>query len=130
MSGTFLGIDHVQIAVPVGEAGRCREFYVDLLGLEPIERPLTSMRSFLWVRAGRQEIHFREDPDFRATSFAHPGFLVSDSAVLAACLSDAGYEVRIGDAVGPNRFHTRDPFGNRLEFIGSPSLDRLETEEL
>ncbi len=111
-------IDHVQLAVPVGSEQACRDFYVGVLGLAEIPRPVEGAgRAILWVRVGGQEMHFRPDPDFAAGAFAHPGFLVSDVDGLAERLTAAGYEVSRQQSVGPGRFHTRDPFGNRLEFL-------------
>jgi predicted enzyme related to lactoylglutathione lyase len=44
--------------------------------------------------------------------------LVTDLDALQARLADAGYDcVRSdGEIPGVERFHTRDPFGNRIEF--------------
>jgi len=121
MNGTnaaVVGIDHVQIAVPVDGEEAARAFYLETLGFIEIPRPASGAgRSFLWVAAGGQQVHFRPDPDFRAGQFAHPGFLVGDLAALAGRLRAAGHEVSTGQSVGPGRFHVRDPFGNRLEFI-------------
>jgi catechol 2,3-dioxygenase-like lactoylglutathione lyase family enzyme len=122
MSDSILGIDHVQIAVPADSESAARAFYLDLLGFREIARPLTGVgRSFLWVAAGDQQMHFRPDPEFRPAQFAHPGFLVRDLADLAARLEAAGHTVTSEQSVGPGRFHVRDPFGNRLEFIESPT---------
>lgn len=116
----IVGIDHVQICVPVGRDADCRAFYVDVLGLTEVPRPVTgAARSILWVRAGRQEIHFRPDPDFVAARLAHPGLLVEDLDVLVQRIEAAGFVVDREQSIGPGRFHTRDPFGNRLEFIQS-----------
>ena len=113
-----LGIDHLQIAIPPNSEQACREFYLGVLGLAEISRPhATAGRSFLWVKVGEQQVHFRPDPDFKPALYAHPGFLVVDVEALAAHLAKAGYEVVRADAVDSRRFHTRDPFGNRLEFI-------------
>ena len=117
-TAAVIGIDHVQIAVPTGAEKLCRDFYLALLGFSEIERPKKGEgRSFLWVRAGAQQVHFREDAEFRPARLAHPGFLVGDADALAAKLVQAGVEVNRADAVGPGRFHIRDPFGNRIEFI-------------
>ena len=117
-----VGIDHVQLAVPVGVEEVCRDFYVGVLGFAEIARPVRGAgRSVLWVAAGGQQVHFRPDPDFRPARFAHPGFLVADLAALAARLEAAGYRTATDQAVGPGRFHVRDPFGNRLEFIEASS---------
>jgi hypothetical protein len=71
------------------------------------------------VSVGEQEVHFRPDAAFAASRFAHPGFLVVNAEALATALIKAGFEVSRDDAVASGRFHTRDPFGNRLEFIES-----------
>jgi hypothetical protein len=65
--------------------------------------------------------HFRCGADFRPAALAHPGFLVSDIDGLATRLTAAGYEVTRADSVAEGRFHVRDPFGNRLEFIEAKS---------
>jgi catechol 2,3-dioxygenase-like lactoylglutathione lyase family enzyme len=117
-TGFVVGIDHVQIAVPANSEKACRDFYLGVLGLVEIDRPRGGAgRSFLWARLGSQQLHFRPDPDFKAARFAHPGLLVVDVEALAAHLARAGYEVVRDEAVDANRFHVRDPFGNRLEFI-------------
>jgi catechol 2,3-dioxygenase-like lactoylglutathione lyase family enzyme len=119
---SVIGIDHVQIAVPPGSEAECRRFYLDVLGFAEIARPAaTAGRSFLWVKAGDQQVHFRADPDHRAAKLAHPGFLVADAEAYARRLADAGCEVVRADAINENRFHIRDPFGNRLEFIDANS---------
>lgn len=118
VAGQVLGIDHVQIAVPPGGEHDCRIFYLQALGLREIERPKTGEgRSFLWARAGLSELHFRVDPEFKPATFAHPGLVVDDAEAFAAHLESVGWEVVRGEAVKPGRFHVRDPFGNRLEFI-------------
>jgi catechol 2,3-dioxygenase-like lactoylglutathione lyase family enzyme len=118
LAGHVVGIDHVQIAVPLDSEPACRSFYLGLLGLKEIERPRSGEgRSFLWVKVGDQEVHFRPDAEFRPARFAHPGFLVSDGKALAKKLAAAGYEVSRADAARSGRFHVRDPFGNRLEFV-------------
>lgn len=116
---TLLAIDHIQIEVPEGGEAAARAFYVDLLGLEEMPRPRTGAgRSFLWVKLGDQQIHFRCGADFRPATLAHPGILVDDIDGLAERLSEAGHAITRADAVGEGRFHLRDPFGNRLEFVG------------
>lgn len=114
----IVGIDHIQIEVPEQAEAACRAFYVDLLGLEEISRLREAAgRSFLWVRLGGQQIHFRCGADFHPAKLAHPGLLVSDLDALAERLTSAGYDVTRANAVAEGRFHCRDPFGNRLEFI-------------
>jgi catechol 2,3-dioxygenase-like lactoylglutathione lyase family enzyme len=114
----FVGIEHIQLAVPPDGEPACRKFYLDVLGLPEIPHPMTAAgRSFLWVQLGAQQVHFRPDPEFRAAKFAHPGILVHGVDALAARLTAAGHAVTTEQSIGPHRFHVRDPFGNRLEFI-------------
>ena len=121
----FSGFDHVQLTVPEGVEAACRDFYVGLLGLAEIERPEAARRrSVLWVDLGGQGRHFRSRPEFRPSPFAHPAILVRGLEALAARLRTAGYDVTTEQSIGPGRFHVRDPFGNRLEFIEAESPDR------
>ena len=113
-------IDHIQIAVPEGQEQAFRDFYLGVLGLREIPRPERGAgRSFHWASVGEQEIHFRPDAQFTPSRFAHPGLLVGNAEALATALTKAGFEVSRDEAVASGRFHTRDPFGNRLEFIES-----------
>jgi catechol 2,3-dioxygenase-like lactoylglutathione lyase family enzyme len=115
---TVVGIEHIQLAVPPGGEDACRAFYLEVLGLPEIPHPMTAAgRSFLWVQLGAQQVHFRPDPDFKAAQFAHPGILVRGVDALAARLKAAGYAVTTEQSIAADRFHVRDPFGNRLEFI-------------
>jgi len=114
----FAGIDHVQLTVPEGAETACRAFYLGLVGLREIERPEAARRrSLLWVDLGGQELHLRPDPEFRPSAFAHPAIRVRGLDALGARLRAAGYAVTAEQSIGPGRFHVRDPFGNRLEFI-------------
>ena len=89
-----------------------------VLGLPEIPHPMTAPgRSFLWVQLGAQQVHFRPDPEFKAAKFVHPGILVRGVDALAARLTTAGYAVTTEQSIAARRFHVRDPFGNRLEFI-------------
>jgi catechol 2,3-dioxygenase-like lactoylglutathione lyase family enzyme len=111
------GIDHVQVAAPVGSEDDARVFYGDLLGLPELPKPAElAARGGCWFRAGAQEFHVGVEDRFLAAEKAHPGLVADDLDALAARLQDAGYEVVYDDAIpGVRRFHVRDPFGNRLE---------------
>ncbi|MBR7836712.1 glyoxalase, partial [Actinospica durhamensis] len=64
------------------------------------------------------QVHLGVEADFRAALKAHPGFEVEGLAELAGVLAAHGYPVTWSDEVpGQERFHTSDPFGNRLEFL-------------
>lgn len=115
---SFIGIEHIQLAAPPDGEEACRSFYLGVLGLSEVPRPVTGAgRSFLWVQLGAHQIHFRPDPEFKAAKFAHPGILVRGVEALVARLKAAGFAVTTEQSIAADRFHVRDPFGNRLEFI-------------
>ena len=115
------GIDHVQLAMPVGQEGAARRFYGELLGLVEVDKPpRLAARGGCWFvdRAGAIHLHLGVDPDFRPAAKAHPAFVVRDLELLRRRLEEAGREVVEDDAIaGVRRFYTADPFGNRLEFV-------------
>ena len=115
---TVTGIDHVQVAAPAGCEARARAFYGGLLGLEELPKPAElAARGGCWFRAGGQELHVGVADPFVPARKAHPGLVATDLDELAARLRAAGVAVTDDDAIpGAKRFHTEDPFGNRLEF--------------
>ena len=61
-------------------------------------------------------------PGFSAYARLHPGLLVDGLRKLAARLESTGCPVTWdADFPGYDRFHSADPFGNRLEFLESES---------
>jgi catechol 2,3-dioxygenase-like lactoylglutathione lyase family enzyme len=113
------GLHHVQLAIPVGEEAACRQFWGELLGLTELEKPpLLAPRGGCWFTGGGLEVHLGVEANFSPARKAHPGILVSGLAELAARLEAAGLTVTWDDALnGYDRFHSHDPFGNRLEFL-------------
>ncbi|WP_437670429.1 VOC family protein [Sorangium sp. So ce131] len=124
MPFSLVCIDHVQLAMPPGQEPRAVAFYRDVLGMEhvPKPEPLAS-RGGAWFRAGAVTVHLGVEADFRPARKAHPGITVAGIDDLAAALVAAGHAVRWSDELPDvRRFHTDDPFGNRLELIdaGAP----------
>lgn len=115
----ILAIDHVQLAMPPQQEDRAREYYRDLLGLQEVPKPeALAPRGGCWFQSGRVAVHLGVQEDFVPAKKAHPAFIVSDLDALKERLESAGYEVIVDTSVpGVKRFHTADPFGNRLEFI-------------
>ena len=119
------GIDHVQIAAPAGCEGDARHFFGDLLGLPELEKPpLLAVRGGCWFQAGTHELHIGvADPFVHPAAKAHPAFRLSSEADLravAARLEAAGSAIvwaEPAEIPGVERFHTTDPWGNRLEFV-------------
>ena len=118
----WLGIDHVQVAIPVGGEDAARAFYVDVLGMVEVPKPpVMAARGGAWFRAGPIEIHVGADPDFTPARTAHPALLVVD---LHEVIERARLDARWSDEIeGSVRCHVDDPFGNRIELIESRPLD-------
>jgi catechol 2,3-dioxygenase-like lactoylglutathione lyase family enzyme len=112
----WLGIDHVQLAIPVGGEAVARAFYVDLLGMTEVPKPpLLAVRGGAWFRAGAVELHVGTEVDFVPARKAHPALLVDD---LPGFVAETGLAARWSDEIaGTVRCHVDDPFGNRIELI-------------
>jgi catechol 2,3-dioxygenase-like lactoylglutathione lyase family enzyme len=113
-----VAIDHVQLAIPVGEEDRARAFYGDLLGLAEVPKPAElAGRGGAWFERGDVKVHIGVETDFRAARKAHVAFKVDEVRTLAEAARAAGYEVKDDDPIpGVERIFVFDPFGNRLEF--------------
>jgi catechol 2,3-dioxygenase-like lactoylglutathione lyase family enzyme len=113
------GLDHVQIAMPRGAEGAARAFYAELLGMTELPKPpVLATRGGCWFTSGAAVLHLGVEEPFSPARKAHPAFRAEDIGALQATLTAAGYAcVRSdGEVPGVRRFHTRDPFGNRVEF--------------
>ncbi|MCH7230213.1 glyoxalase [Glycomyces sp. L485] len=115
------GLHHVQIPVPPGSEDRCRAFYVDVLGMTEVEKPPElAKRGGLWLRTDGLEIHLGIEEGCSPSKKAHPGILAAGLDALAERLEQSGHAVEWDeDFIGFRRFHTRDPLGNRLEFMAA-----------
>jgi len=115
----ILGLDHVQVAIPAGGEDAARTFYGSLLGMTELAKPaVLAGRGGCWFSAGSAVLHLGVEEPFSPARKAHPAFLVSQLDAVQDRLAAAGYEcVRADREIpGVRRFHTFDPFGNRIEF--------------
>ncbi len=116
----ILGIHHVQLTVPSELIDTARTFFCQILGLSEIEKPNPlKQRGGFWLRVGTQELHISpEDGINRSATKAHLAFEVTELETVRQVLEQAGCDVFDGTTI-PNcrRLETRDPFGNRLEFL-------------
>jgi len=114
-----LGLDHVQVSIPPGGEQRAREFYGAVLGLREVPRPASlAARPGLWFECPGASLHIGVESDFRPARKAHPAFVVADLDACRAALERAGAATRAAEKVpGFARFHTEDPFGNRIELM-------------
>jgi len=112
-------IDHIQLAMPVGEEQRAREFYEGLLGIPEVPKPPNlAKRGGCWFEAGPLKVHLGVETDFRPARKAHPAFLTEDLPALTARLTAAGFTPKTDEPLeGYDRIYVDDPFGNRIELM-------------
>lgn len=115
----WLRVHHVQLAVPLDSEQECRAFWGGVLGMrEVVKPPVLATRGGCWFRGGAVEVHLGVEDPFTPAAKAHPGLLVEALPLLAERLERAGYPLTWSDELpGHDRFHSADPFGNRLEFL-------------
>jgi len=122
----IVGLDHVTIQIDDGEDALrdALHFYVDILGLEPLDRPANTDngRPGAWLRCGpHQQLHIITGAGATAenrVSRRHPAFRVANLERLRERLVAAGAEIIAGSRFpDQERFFVRDCFGNRLEFV-------------
>ncbi len=115
----IVGLHHAQVTAPRGSEAQARAFYGETLGLAEIVKPAAlAGRGGVWFQCGDQQLHIGVEDDFQPQRKAHPAFRVTDLAAARARLEAAGAPIAEDVALpGLARFETRDPFGNRLEFI-------------
>jgi catechol 2,3-dioxygenase-like lactoylglutathione lyase family enzyme len=118
------GLQHAQVNVPLIEETAARHFYGEIVGMEELARPQSladAGRHGVWYRCGEQEFHVFFNPSAAfdaAASSQHPALLVDDLTALQKRLEDTGYEIEAAIPIkGRARFFTRDPGGNRIEFL-------------
>jgi catechol 2,3-dioxygenase-like lactoylglutathione lyase family enzyme len=121
MDHPFTSIDHVQLAMPVGEEERARAFYKALLGMEEIPKPPElARRGGCWFQSGSVQIHLGVELEFRPARKAHPAVRCHDYDALISRLRSAGVVITEDSSIpGVRRCHIADPFDNRIELISS-----------
>jgi catechol 2,3-dioxygenase-like lactoylglutathione lyase family enzyme len=116
-----LGIDHVQLAAPPGSEPEARRFFGEVLGLPEIEKPVgLRTRGGVWFTAGAQQLHIGIQEPFSPAVKAHPALRVTPGELdaLAERLASSGAPVDWDEAIPEvRRFHTQDPWGNRIELL-------------
>ncbi len=120
----IVDLHHAQITIPSGADNIGRQFYCQVMGLQEIEKPDSlRYRGGFWLRVGNKDVHVGvEDDVVRRSTKAHLAYLVNDLAGWRDHLEDHGLVINESIPIpGFNRFESRDPFGNRLEFIEKKS---------
>jgi hypothetical protein len=84
--------------------------------------PALAERGGAWFRLDEIQLHLGVENAFHPARKAHPGLGWDDIEGLAAQMTAAKFPVEWDSSIkGRRRFHTADPFGNRLEFLEDPS---------
>ena len=120
-------IDHV--AIDITEVARAKAFYGGLLGLKEIPRPVSFTFGGAWYQIGHDVLHLVSRPEQIPPAPHHFCLWVADVHAVATVIAGAGCEV-IWDTKfkipGIDRFFTRDPDGNRVEFQGADEESEAE----
>ena len=80
-------------------------------------------RGGAWFASGEVQLHLGVEADFRPARKAHPALRCEDLAGLCARLAQAGCSVSPPATFedGVAHAYVDDPFGNRLELLGTPT---------
>ena len=71
-------------------------------------------------KAAKSKIHLGIEKEFRPAKKAHPALRCHDYAALVERLHEAGVDILEADDIpGARRCHIYDPFGNRIELVGT-----------
>jgi catechol 2,3-dioxygenase-like lactoylglutathione lyase family enzyme len=119
--GHITGIDHVQLAMPIGGEDTARAFFTGVLGLpEIVKPPVLAVRGGAWFACGALQLHLGADGAFQAARKAHPALVVAGFPAYVAELEAKGVPVQPDETVhGRQRATIFDPFGNRIELIAA-----------
>lgn len=119
-----VGIDHVQLSMPVGGEDEARRFYGSVLGLrEVVKPPELAKRGGCWFAGAAAAVHLGVEDDFRPLLKAHPAFLVRDLARAREALAVAGVAVEEDESgMTVRRCYVHDPFGNRIELVDADDV--------
>jgi catechol 2,3-dioxygenase-like lactoylglutathione lyase family enzyme len=112
----WVGIDHVQLATPVGAEDEARRFYVDVLGLVEVPKPAElAKRGGAWFEAGEVRLHIGGEAPFVPARKAHPALAINNLVEFVEARNlDVVWNTEIE---GLTRCHVDDPFENRIELV-------------
>lgn len=122
-------IDHVTLVVK--DLERSRRFYVDVLGMQPAQRPNFKFPG-LWFQAGTTQIHLILEHADSGPAMAflpekcvisrtkHFAFEVADAMAAAEALKQSGLKLADGPKYrpdGPTQIYVLDPDDNLVELF-------------
>jgi glyoxylase I family protein len=121
----------LHVALNVRDLAQAEAFYGEVLGLTPVERPLSFPG--LWYQVGSFQIHLiwaeagqnptqRSDPGEKWGRHAHLAFAVDNLEVAKNTLIEANCPIQVS-ASGRAALFTQDPDGNVIELSQGSSPD-------
>jgi len=120
-------IDHV--AIDISDVERSKAFYGGLLGLKEIPRPVSFTFGGAWYQIGPDVLHLVSRPENIPEAPHHFCLVVADVHGWAKIVETAGFIVQWDTRYkipGIDRFFTRDPDGNRVEFQGKEASSLVD----
>jgi catechol 2,3-dioxygenase-like lactoylglutathione lyase family enzyme len=126
----ILGLHHAQFTIPSESEAEARRYYIELLGLTELPKPASLRRDGFWLLVGAREVHVgTQEGGDRYSLRSHLAYEVTDLELWRKRVRNAGFEIEDPPPFeGHIRFHTRDPFGNLVEFIQRTNLPDVAVE--
>lgn len=117
--GELVGLDHVQLAMPVGREAEAEAFYTGVLGIPRVSKPeAIAGRGGCWFEQAGLRLHLGVEEGFRPSRKAHPALAVRNLGALLDRLRSQGIVTTPGEGLpGLDQAYVDDPFGNRVELI-------------
>ncbi len=120
----FVGLDHVQLAMPADGAKLARTFYLDTLGMAELAtsdpKGTGNALCFAGGDGANIQLHLSTERAFAGAGSCYPAIVVAGLDDLADRLTEAGHEVDwLDERDGLRTFGCADPFGNRIVFIST-----------
>jgi catechol 2,3-dioxygenase-like lactoylglutathione lyase family enzyme len=110
--------DHIYVPVPPEKVHEAHEFYTNVMGFEPMERPAVFDQTVgYWYRMAGIEFHIGTED---ATSKSRRHFALEVTGLQAAREHLQAHGVAIEDPEiipGRQRFMFTDPYGNMMELL-------------
>jgi catechol 2,3-dioxygenase-like lactoylglutathione lyase family enzyme len=120
---TIRSVDHVQLPIPLGGAGRARLFYEQLLGLREVRDPVLDRPGTLRFSLGWQRLDLTEGHYTGVAPQAHLALRVDQLYAITRRLQQAGVRIDEAPLLDASRVYVEDPFGNRFELIENKASD-------
>ncbi|PKR76717.1 glyoxalase [Halalkalibacillus sediminis] len=119
MSYSLTKIDHVQLSAPPNSEDKARDFFINVLGMEEVEKPTALKKNGgVWFQTDGVQLHVGIEEDFTPNKKAHPALEVLGLEALMSQLDLHRVPYQKDNKIpGANRIYIHDPFGNRIEMI-------------